>query len=62
VASYLSQTADQQHCPETLPPGYRAFSQTSGQPQTCQGGPGFTSWYGNGQVNALRAVTHTPGS
>jgi subtilisin family serine protease len=61
VAAYLSQTADQQPCPETLPPGYSAFTQTGGELQSCQGGPGFTSWYGNGQVNAFRAVTHIPG-
>ncbi|MFL6130406.1 MAG: S8 family peptidase [Mycobacteriales bacterium] len=62
VEALLLQTSDQQPCPETLPPGYEAFTQTSGEPQSCTGGPGQTSWYGKGQVNALRAVTHTPGS
>lgn len=28
--------------------------------QACQGGTGYNSWYGNGMVNALNAVTHTP--
>ena len=27
------------------------------KPQTCEGGPKDNSWYGNGQVNALSAVT-----
>jgi hypothetical protein len=31
------------------------------QPQTCTGGPEHNSWYGSGQVNALRAVTHDMG-
>ena len=25
--------------------------------QSCQGGAGYNSWYGNGQVNALSAVS-----
>lgn len=28
--------------------------------QTCQGGAGYNSWYGNGLVDAFNAVTHTP--
>jgi len=60
VKAYLDQTADPQPCPSQLPPGYAAFVGTqSGTPQTCQGGPGDNSWYGNGQVNAFNAVTHT---
>ena len=31
----------------------------SGLFAACQGGPGYNSWYGNGQVNAFNAVTHT---
>jgi lantibiotic leader peptide-processing serine protease len=63
VAAYLQQTADAQPCPTALPPGYEAFTRPAPagvepQPQECQGGPGHTSWYGNGQVNALRAVLH----
>jgi subtilisin family serine protease len=57
VGALLSQTADPQPCPDTLPPGYSDFTQTSGAPQTCQGGTGHNSWYGSGQVNALSAVT-----
>ena len=62
VAALIQQTADPQPCPVTLPPGYSSFvGLNSGLPQTCQGGTGHNSWYGNGQVNALNAVTHTPG-
>jgi subtilisin family serine protease len=66
VAAYLQQTADAQPCPTELPPGYEAFTRPhfageEGEPQECQGGPGYTSWYGNGQVNALRAVLHDAG-
>jgi lantibiotic leader peptide-processing serine protease len=63
VASMLSQTADAQACPNTLPPGYLDFTGVnSGAVQECQGGPGHNSWYGNGQVDALNAVTHAAGS
>jgi subtilisin family serine protease len=63
VAAYLQQTADAQPCPTALPPGYEAFTRPApagqgGELQECQGGPGYTSWYGKGQVNALRAVLH----
>jgi subtilisin family serine protease len=62
VEAYLQQTADPQPCPSSLPAGYAAITQTSGEPQECQGGLGQNSWYGNGQVNALRAVTHDTGN
>ena len=62
VQAYLDQTADPQPCPAQLPPGYEVFTTPGGQPQTCQGGTGHNSWYGNGQVNALNAVTHSPGT
>jgi hypothetical protein len=31
-------------------------SVSNGAPQECTGGPGSTSWYGKGQVNALSAL------
>jgi lantibiotic leader peptide-processing serine protease len=73
VAAYLQQTADPQPCPTELPlhgaagssranTPYANTTQLSGAPQECQGGPGYNSWYGNGQVNALRAVTKSPGN
>ena len=59
VAALLQQTADPQDCPSTLPPGYATFvGSQSGTPQSCQGGPGHNSWYGNGQADAFNAVTH----
>jgi lantibiotic leader peptide-processing serine protease len=63
VASFLSRTADPQACPNTLPEGYLDFTGfNSGAEQECQGGPGHNSWYGNGQVDALNAVTNASGS
>jgi len=57
VAALLSNTADPQDCPSTLPAGYLGFTGVnSGAVQECEGGPGHTSWYGTGQVDALNAV------
>jgi subtilisin family serine protease len=67
VAAKLKQTADPQPCPTSLPlqgaPGssrantpYSNTRRPSGDLQECQGGEGYNSWYGNGQINALRAV------
>jgi subtilisin family serine protease len=64
VAAMISQTADPQVCPTALPDGYAEVAMDvggAGQPPECQGGSGHTSWYGDGQVNALRAVTHAAG-
>jgi subtilisin family serine protease len=68
VAAYLQQTADPQPCPTELPaqgaPGssrantpYANSTRPDGSLQECQGGEGYNSWYGSGQVNALSAVT-----
>jgi subtilisin family serine protease len=63
VEALIEQTADPQACPSTLPAGYLSFTGTqSGSTQTCQGGPGHNSWYGNGQVDAFNAVTHASGN
>jgi subtilisin family serine protease len=63
VAAMLSQTADQQACPDELPDGYEDFTGVnSGAVQECQGGPGHNSWYGSGQADALNAVTHASGN
>ena len=58
VSAYLEQTADPQPCPTELPEGYEDFTQNNGELQTCAGGPGHNSWYGNGRVDALAAITH----
>jgi subtilisin family serine protease len=57
VEAVVRNTADPQPCPDTLPAGYAAFTTPAGATQTCQGGVGSNSWYGNGQLNALTAVT-----
>jgi lantibiotic leader peptide-processing serine protease len=65
VKAYLTGTADSQPCPGILPTtnpidgrAYLSFLGVDDQKvQTCQGGAGYNSWYGNGQVNALSAVT-----
>lgn len=64
VQALLDQTADPQPCPTAAELARYAFfpSQNNGAPQACQGGTGYNSWYGHGQVDALNAVTHTPGS
>ena len=60
VEQYVEQTADPQSCPDSLPPLYLTFTGVnSGAVQECQGQSGHTSWYGNGQVDAFNAVTHT---
>jgi subtilisin family serine protease len=63
VSALIGQTADPQACPGTLPAGYLTFTGVnSGAVQSCQGGPGHNSWYGNGQADAYNAVTHTAGN
>src|SRR3954453_7863478 len=69
VEQILTQTADPQVCPDTLPNAtsgskagqpYAAFlGSQSGATQQCQGGgQGHTSWYGTGDSDALAAVTN----
>jgi subtilisin family serine protease len=60
VEQFLAQTADPLACPSaTVLAEYAAFpSVSNGAPETCTGGTGYNSWYGHGQVNALRAVTN----
>src|SRR3954469_11673363 len=60
VAAKLSQTADPQQCPNSLPTtpsNYLSITGVnSGAVQQCQGGPGHNSWYGSGQIDALTAI------
>jgi subtilisin family serine protease len=60
VTATLTQTADSIACPDAATLAlYSPFPQFSnGEPQSCQGGAGYNSWYGHGQVNALSAITH----
>jgi subtilisin family serine protease len=70
VAAYMQQTADPQACPESLPttnptngiPYLAVLGVNSGAVQQCQGGPGYNSWYGNGEVDAFNAVTKKSGN
>jgi len=57
IATKLQNTADPIDCPPDL--SIYAFfpSENNGAPQVCQGGLGYNSFNGHGQVNALRAVT-----
>jgi lantibiotic leader peptide-processing serine protease len=57
VASIITGTADPISCPTDLSI-YSFFpSVDNGAPQLCQGGVGYNSFNGRGQVNALSAVT-----
>jgi subtilisin family serine protease len=59
VAAILEHTADAQPCPSSLPTGYDTFLGLDDEMvQTCEGQTNQNSWYGNGQVNALSAVTN----
>jgi len=57
VQAYMTSTADSQPCPPNpFDPGG-----TGAWEAICQGGMGYNSFYGHGQVNALNAVTHNSG-
>jgi subtilisin family serine protease len=68
VEQIITQTADPQACPEALPNAtsgsqagraYATFvGSESASVQECAGNGGHTSWYGQGQVDALAAVTN----
>jgi subtilisin family serine protease len=62
VAAMIGQAADPIACPDAATLAlYAPFPQFSnGEAQSCQGGAGYNSWYGHGQVNALSAITHAP--
>jgi len=57
VAAKINNTADPLACPPDL--SIYAFfpAVDNGAPQVCQGGTGYNSFNGHGQVNALTAVT-----
>jgi subtilisin family serine protease len=56
VTARLDNTADPMPCPASTA-AYAFFPAVdNGAPQTCQGGTGYNSWFGHGQVNALHAV------
>jgi subtilisin family serine protease len=59
VQARVNNTADAMPCPTADELAlYAPFpSQSNGVPQQCQGGAGYNSWFGHGQVNALAAVS-----
>lgn len=59
VQARVNSTADAMPCPTPAQVAEYAFfpSVNNGAPQKCQGGPGYNSWFGHGQVNALAAVS-----
>jgi subtilisin family serine protease len=57
VAAAVQQATDPLPCPDTSAPIYADFPQNSGEPQSCQGGTAHNSFYGSGEINALKAVT-----
>jgi subtilisin family serine protease len=73
VEQIVTQTADPQTCPQTLPsatsgslkglPYAAIVGSQSGAVQQCAGsGTGHTSWYGTGEIDALAAVTNGRGN
>src|SRR5207253_3311343 len=59
VQARINNTADPKACPSAaeVVALYAFFpSLSNGAPQQCQGGAGYNSWNGHGQVNALSAV------
>ncbi|MET0715659.1 MAG: S8 family serine peptidase [Mycetocola sp.] len=55
VAAQLQQSTNSLPCPDTSI--YAPFPQNSGEPQSCQGGIGHSSFYGPGEIDALKAVS-----
>jgi subtilisin family serine protease len=57
VQARINNTADPLPCPADVSIYAFFHSVDNGAPQQCQGGAGYNSWYGHGQVNALAAVS-----
>jgi hypothetical protein len=59
VTAHIDNSADSIACPDAATLAmYAPFpALDGGAPQQCQGGTGYNSWYGHGQVNALSAVS-----
>jgi lantibiotic leader peptide-processing serine protease len=55
LASKLQQATNPLPCPDIAM--YAPFPQLSGAPQSCQGGTAHNSFYGAGEVDALKAVS-----
>ena len=57
VQARIDKTADPMACPTDVSMYVFFPSVDNGAAQQCQGGAGYNSWYGHGQVNALSAVS-----
>ena len=57
VQARIDNTADPMACPTDVSMYVFFPSVDNGAAQQCQGGAGYNSWYGHGQVNALSAVS-----
>ncbi len=55
VAAALQRATNALPCPDISL--YAPFPQNSGEPQRCQGGTGHNSFYGSGEIDALKAVS-----
>jgi len=55
AAAKLQQATNPLPCPDTSV--YAGFPQNSGEPQTCRGGAEHNSFYGSGEIDALKAVS-----
>jgi len=56
LAAALQQATNPIPCPSDTSAYAFCPAVDGGAPQTCQGGVGHNSWYGSGEVDALKAV------
>ena len=56
AATVVQQATNPLPCPSDMSI-YAPFSQSSGEPQECTGGLNHNSFYGSGEVDALKAVS-----
>jgi lantibiotic leader peptide-processing serine protease len=56
LGAALQQATNRLACPADVSPWAPFPSVSNGAPQTCTGGIGHNSWYGSGEVDALKAV------
>ena len=57
VAAALQQATNPLPCPDTSLPNYANLGFNSQAPQTCTGGLNHNSFYGSGEIDALKAVS-----
>jgi lantibiotic leader peptide-processing serine protease len=55
VAAAVQKATNPRPCPDTSI--YAPFPQLDGSPQTCQGSTAYNSFYGSGEIDALKAVS-----